>query len=186
MPSLFYLIGASGSGKDSLIRAVRARSGRQDPVRLLFAHRYITRPRDPSGSEDHLPVSPAEFAAMRAADLFALHWESHGLGYGVGREILSWLNAGFDVAVNGSREYLPEATRRVPNLRPVLVKADPEALKVRLTARGRETEDSIQERLQRAAALDAATLRDWPDIAVVDNSGLLESAVRTLERLLLP
>ena len=37
---LIWLVGASGSGKDSLLAALRQRENAQ----LLVAHRYITRP----------------------------------------------------------------------------------------------------------------------------------------------
>ena len=45
---LFYLVGASGSGKDSLLGYARGKlAGAPD---VLFAHRYITRPADAGGS----------------------------------------------------------------------------------------------------------------------------------------
>ncbi len=40
MARLIWLTGASGSGKDTLLDALR----QAEPVRLLVAHRYITRP----------------------------------------------------------------------------------------------------------------------------------------------
>jgi ribose 1,5-bisphosphokinase len=39
---LFYVIGASGAGKDTLLRYARVRVGGSGGV--VFAHRYITRP----------------------------------------------------------------------------------------------------------------------------------------------
>lgn len=99
---LFYVIGPSDSGKDSLLRYARARLG---PVsRVVFAHRYITRPVDVNG-ENHVALTKAEFG------LLAMHWRSHGHRYGIGREIDLWLAKGCQVVVNGSREYLPQARR---------------------------------------------------------------------------
>src|ERR1700730_6969832 len=80
---LVAVMGPSGAGKDALIAYVRPRV---DPARIVFGHRYITRPAD-AGGENHVALSPAEFAARRAAGLFALAWESHGLGYGIDGEV---------------------------------------------------------------------------------------------------
>ena len=77
---LIAVMGPSGAGKDALIAYARAKS---DPAQVIVAHRYITRPAG-AGGENHVALSAAEFAARRAAGLFALAWESHGLAYGVG------------------------------------------------------------------------------------------------------
>ena len=81
--------------------------------------------------------------------------------------------------VNGSREYLPEALRRYPDLLPVLVEVEPAILRQRLLARGREQGKDLEERLQRALApLPAAGLE-----RLIDNSGKLEAAVDGLENI---
>ena len=54
---LVYVMGASGSGKDSLLQALRPRL-RGVPV--AFARRYITRPLSAKG-ERHIAVSPERF-----------------------------------------------------------------------------------------------------------------------------
>jgi phosphonate metabolism protein/1,5-bisphosphokinase (PRPP-forming) PhnN len=144
---LFYVIGPSGSGKDSLMRYGRQRLA-GDP-RVVFAHRYITRPVDLHG-ENHVALTEDEFDARLAAGLFAMHWESHGLRYGIGREINLWLAKGCNVVMNGSRAYLPEARRHYPALTAVLVTVSPEVLAARLRARGRETEDQVSQRITRA------------------------------------
>jgi len=144
---LFYVIGPSGSGKDSLMRYGRERLAAEPGV--VFAHRYITRPVELHG-ENHVALTEAEFDARLAADLFAMHWGSHGLRYGIGREINFWLAKGCNVVMNGSREYLPEARRRYPALMAVLVVVSPDILAARLRARGRETDDQIAQRIVRA------------------------------------
>ena len=144
---LFYVIGPSGSGKDSLMRYGRERLA-ADPG-VVFAHRYITRPVELHG-ENHVALTEDEFNARLIAGFFAMYWDSHGLRYGVGREINLWLAKGCNVVMNGSREYLPEARRRYPALTAVLVAVSPEVLAARLRARGRETEEQIAGRLTRA------------------------------------
>jgi ribose 1,5-bisphosphokinase len=143
---LVYVVGASGSGKDSLMRFARTRLATNPAV--VFAHRYITREAD-AGGENHVALSAEEFAARRRAGLFALDWESHGHAYGIGIEINQWLAKGVTVVVNGSREYLPQVQEPYPELLAVSIHVPPEILRARLTARGRESADAIDARLER-------------------------------------
>lgn len=172
---LLCIMGPSGAGKDTLIAYARARS---DPARVLFAHRYITRAAE-AGGENHVALSPAEFASRRAAGLFALSWESHGLAYGIGSELDLWLNSGFTVVANIARAAWEDAALRYPGLVGVLITASPSVLAERLAARGRESTAAIAERLKREVKLpdDAAIQR-------IDNSGALDVAGAALLRLI--
>ena len=145
MPQLFYIVGASGVGKDSLMDYARLRINGSMPV--LFAHRYITRPAK-EGNENHVYISPEEFRLRRDKGLFALHWISHGLYYGIGKEIDTWMDNGFNVVVNGSRQYLPTAIQHYPGLITIVIEADPEIIRRRLENRGRESATDIRQRLQ--------------------------------------
>ena len=127
--AFFYVIGPSGAGKDSVMAWVRAAS---DPGRIAFAHRYITR------GEPHCP-QPRGVRGPPEGWLFALDWESHGLSYGIGREIDRWRADGVAVLVNGSRAYLAEAAARYPEIRPVLITAPEDIRRARLQKRNRET-----------------------------------------------
>lgn len=53
---LYYVIGPSGSGKDSIISALREQFVKD----LVVAHRYITRAAD-AGGENHVELSDDEF-----------------------------------------------------------------------------------------------------------------------------
>jgi ribose 1,5-bisphosphokinase len=152
MSQLFYVVGASGVGKDSLMDYARTHINGSLP--LLFAHRYITRAAK-EGNENHIYISPEEFILRRDSDLFALHWESHGLYYGIGKEIDTWMDKGFNVVVNGSRQYQPVAVHRYPNLVTVVIEADLEVIYRRLQNRGRETTMEIQQRIQRQPSITA-------------------------------
>lgn len=96
MGKLIWLMGPSGSGKDSLLAELRLR----EQTQLLVAHRYITRDAS-AGSENHIALSEQEFFTRAGQNLLALSWHANGLYYGVGVEIDLWLHAGFDVLVNG-------------------------------------------------------------------------------------
>lgn len=144
---LFYIVGPSGSGKDSLIDFARTRV----PPRVRFAKRTITRPDSPGG-EAHVAVTPEEFDALLASGAFAMHWRANGHAYGIGREIGDWLVEGRTVVVNGSRAHLPEALRGFPDMTVVSVTASPGTLRERLAVRAREDAQAIEARLARAVA----------------------------------
>ncbi|QIR29260.1 ribose 1,5-bisphosphokinase [Kluyvera genomosp. 3] len=144
---LIWLMGPSGSGKDSLLEVLR----QQEHTQLLVAHRYITRPAN-AGCENHIALSEQEFFTRAGHNLLALSWHANGLYYGVGVEIDLWLHAGFDVIVNGSRAHLAQAKARYGNaLLPVCLQVSPPILRERLQARGRENGMEIAARLERAA-----------------------------------
>lgn len=164
---LFYVVGPSGSGKDSLIAYARARLF-SSPI--VFARRYITRTAH-QGAENHSVLNEAEFLQQLRRGGFALHWSSHGYMYGIGTEIDQWLARGRDVVVNGSREYLAEARARYPDLKLIWIEASEPLLRTRLAARAREDQDAVERRLQRAAAFTP------PDDALrIANEGSLHEA----------
>jgi ribose 1,5-bisphosphokinase len=170
----FYVIGPSGAGKDSVIAWARAAS---DPGRIAFAHRYITRP-VLADAENHIALSAAEFAARRRAGWFALDWQSHGLSYGIGREIDSWRADGIAVVVNGSRIHLAEAAARYPEIRPVLITAPEEIRRVRLRKRNREVGQALAERLEEGAEVA------HPRLVRIENGGPLAQAGEAFAALL--
>ncbi|MDX1722965.1 MAG: phosphonate metabolism protein/1,5-bisphosphokinase (PRPP-forming) PhnN [Pseudomonas sp.] len=143
---LIYLMGPSGSGKDSLLNAARARLAERGCV---IARRVITRSAEAVG-EDAIGVSPAEFEQQEAAGAFALSWRANGLAYGIARQVDDWLAAGQDVLINGSRGHLLQARQRYPRLLAILLQVDEAALRQRLQARGRESAEQIEARLARS------------------------------------
>lgn len=174
---LVYVMGASGAGKDSLLQLLRPRLR---GVPAVFARRYITRPLSVRG-ERHIAVSPERFADMAASGQFIMDWRSHGLRYGIGRGVETTLGHGHVVLVNGSREYLPEALRRYPDLVPVLVEVDASVLRARLLARGREQGEDIEERIARASIR-----AEYPEgVRRIDNSGPIAESVEALHRLVM-
>jgi len=165
--TLFLVVGPSGVGKDTLIDAARA--ARPD---LLVPRRTVTRPAG-AGGETIDAVDPATFAWMAARGAFLLHWQAHGLFYGVPALAGRALEAGRDVMVNVSRQVVPEARERLAPVRILLVTASADALADRLAARGRESAEEIAGRLARAEAGNPA----GPDVLTVRNDGALEDAV---------
>lgn len=146
---MVYFMGPSGAGKDSLLDWLRARLPAHAPVH--WSQRTISRAAAPSG-EQHESVSPDTFARLRSTDAFALHWDANGLDYGIRHAQLAPLHGGQWVLVNGSRAYLSDALARFPDLVCVHITASQQVLRARLLARGRETPDKIDARVQRALA----------------------------------
>lgn len=174
---LIYVVGPSGSGKDSLLRYAREKLA--DDPGVVFAHRYITRAAD-AGGENHVALTPGEFASRQRNRLFALAWQSHGHAYGIGIEINQWLAKGATVVVNGSREYLAEASRRFPELLVVRIDVPAEVLRERLLARGREDAASVEQRLERHRRMQSP----FASGHLITNDGPLERAGETLVALL--
>ncbi|SOB60270.1 ribose 1,5-bisphosphokinase [Pseudodesulfovibrio profundus] len=165
---LIYVIGPSGCGKDSVMGYARESCPGSEAI---FTHRYITRSAD-AGGENHIFLHPDEFQARLERGLFSLNWDSHGFRYAIGREIDMWMEAGFNVVMNGSRAYLPEASLRYQNIIPVLINVETPILKERLIARGRESETEIARRLERAGAYEV----NHTNLELIDNSGELPHA----------
>ncbi len=170
---LYYVIGPSGVGKDSLLNYARPFLS-NTPV--VFAHRYITRPVELTG-ENHISLSESEFLNRQQYGCFLFDWQSHGLHYGIGQEVQDWLDQGLNVVMNGSRGYLTEATKRFPELRPVLITVALDKLKTRLQQRGRENAEQIEERLLRASEFSQLS---HPNLMIVSNDFKLEVAGQKL------
>jgi ribose 1,5-bisphosphokinase len=164
---LIGVVGPSGAGKDSLMAALCER--RPDLHRV---RRVITREAD-AGAEDHDTASPALFAARAAGGDFALHWQAHGLSYGIPAHVDDVLATGRDALVNLSRGVLGRARQRFPTLHVLHVTAAPEVLADRLAGRGRESRVEIARRLSRPAP----PLPEGLAVTGIDNSGRLEAAV---------
>lgn len=172
---LLAVVGPSGAGKDSVLKAWRALLLPPRPAlaaRLHHAQRVITRAADPHG-EAHEPIDETGFLALRAAGALAVQWQAHGLHYGVRHQALAPLQAGSWVVLNASREHLPRLRAAAPAVRVVEITAPPAMLAQRLAARSREDAFAVEARLARYALPAQAEL-------VVHNTGDVETAALQL------
>lgn len=165
---LVAVVGPSGVGKDSVMAAICA----ADPG-FKMVRRVITRPVD-AGGEDFDTCSDAEFDARVARGDFAVHWQAHGLRYGVPIRITGALAKGQSLLVNLSRGVLLKAQEIFPDMVVLSLTAPVAVLAGRLAVRGRETPDDIRKRLERAAF-------PLPDglsqVIPIDNGGTLAQSV---------
>ena len=170
---IFAVVGPSGAGKDTLIRGALAQ--RPD---LRLVRRVITRPTE-AGSEDFEGVTPDDFARRQTQGDFTLHWEAHGLSYGIPK---AQIDGPGDVIFNGSRAALPLAVKAFPSLRVILVTAPDAILAARLAGRGRESAADIEARLKRAAF----TLPEGITAETVLNDSTAEAGIARLLAALQP
>jgi len=165
--TLFLVVGPSGVGKDTLIRAAVA--CRPD---LAVPRRVVTRAAD-AGGEAVDSVSQDDFDRMAEQGAFLLHWRAHRFSYGIPAAAGCSLERGRDVLANVSRAVVGEARERLQPVRILAVTADAATLAARLTARGRESAVEIAGRLDRAAY----AMPEGPDVRVIQNQGPVDEAV---------
>ena len=166
--ALIYVMGPSGVGKDSLLNWLRAhvQSLPTSPA-LHFARRTVTRSLDNS-NEDHEAVGFDAFAQLLQAGAFALHWQAHGLHYGVRHEEIAG-RSGW-VMVNGSRAYAAQARVLFPGMTALHVSAPEALVRARLAARQRETAEEVEARIQRSQSAGVAAVPG--DLHIVNANSL--------------
>lgn len=154
--TLVLVVGPSGSGKDSLI--ARAKSELQPKSNYVFPKRVITRAAVPS-AEDHDTMTEHEFNEALAMNRFALHWQAHGLFYGIRREYIDDMRNGQTIIINVSRGVIPSAEQLGFPVVVLSILCRPELLAERIAARGRESKDDILARLKREAPIAATSAK---------------------------
>jgi phosphonate metabolism protein PhnN/1,5-bisphosphokinase (PRPP-forming) len=169
---LLVIVGASGAGKDSVLKGWLASLPREQ--RPHRARRTITRGAG-DASEDHEALDEAGFLAARAAGAFAFAWQAHGLHYGVRWLELEPLLQGRWVVMNGSRGHLPVLRTAAPQVHVIEVVAPDDLRRARLAQRGREAVPALNDRLARAAPDSGADLR-------ITNDGDLSHAIAQFGR----
>ncbi len=180
--NLYYVIGASGAGKDTLLHALAQRV----PAHLLdsyfFVRRYITRNQEQfCAKSNDISISHAEFAKKSEEGFFALSWNRYNTYYGISKSINNDLAQGKRLFINGSRDYLPKAKEIYPEMQIVLVEASAEILRQRLHKRGREEGKDLENRLK-----SANLCIDYPCIRL-ENSGSIEEFISSaIQKMLLP
>lgn len=171
--ALVLVVGPSGAGKDTLIDRARLSMG-ADP-RFVFARRVVTRTSSGMG-EDHDCVDAATFERLRREGQFALHWQAHGLSYGIPASIVAQMMAGKVVVANVSRSVIAQAEQVAGNVMVLHVTAAPEVLAQRLAGRGRESAEDILKRLGRDAPLRV----ERAPVITVRNEGTVEAGAAHL------
>jgi ribose 1,5-bisphosphokinase len=169
---LVLVVGPSGAGKDTLLGHARRHCDRNPTI--VFPRRVVTRPA--TEAEDHDSVSMAEFDRRISDGSFALWWSAHGNSYGLPRRMDDDIAAGCTLVCNVSRAVIAQARERYERVTAALVNAPTEVLAERLALRGRETADTIADRLRRTVIFNDETAVD----CVIENVGPPEIAAARL------
>jgi len=164
------VVGPSGAGKDTIMDAARAVL--KDDTRFHFVRRIITRPQMP-GTEDHDSLDVEAFRNAVDEGAYALHWQAHGLSYGLPQSLNTRLAEGSVVIANVSRRVLADIRSKYPSRSIVLITAQPSVLAERLASRGRETREQIEKRLAREVLFD----NQADDVVMIDNSGTAAASI---------
>ncbi len=174
MPSglFFFVVGASGVGKDTLIAGAMDQLG--STHRYVQARLVITRPAGPH--EDHEPISAGEFARRQSAGLFLHSWDAHGLQYGLPEELHEHLAAGQNIIANGSRATLSSLLGKVSPLVVIEIAARGDILKRRILDRGWETVAEAEAQL----AVEVAPLPPEADVITVMNNTSVQEGIAAL------
>lgn len=176
---LVLVLGPSGVGKDTILNWLRSNWLAGQAVH--WVRRTITRPSQ-ADAEAHEGVDAASFASIQAQGGFALHWSANGLQYGIRHDEMLPLQQGAWVILNGSREHLPVCAARYPGLTVVHISADPAVVRQRLKARGRESDDEIEARIQRQVPLRVPT--GCQGIEILNNSSIAQAGSDLLQALM--
>jgi ribose 1,5-bisphosphokinase len=171
---LILVVGPSGAGKDTLIRLAQVSCAGDSS--LIFARRVVTRAA--TAHESNEQVSPEAFRLARIERKFAVDWEAHGHCYALPRAIDEDIRANRTVIANVSRTVVDAMRRAYANVTVVLITAPPEILVTRLSARGRDSDGQIADRLSRGGGSLAVT----PDFTIT-NIGSAEDHARELVRI---
>lgn len=169
---VFYIVGSSGVGKDTIINKLKSTIALND--KFIFTKRFITRP-NVDGNEKHIQLSKEDFQNRVKHNLFSLYWEAHNNLYGVGIELEYWTFNGYNVFVNGSREYKEIAKLKYPNLKSILIDAEKSVIYERLIGRKRESVQLIEKRMMRNEEFSSMDF----DL-IVRNESTIENAVDSI------
>ena len=170
---IVLLVGASGTGKDSLLRVARQHLVHHTDI--VFVRRYITRP--PDENEDNYYLDTTAFSCLQQQNFFLSHWQAHGNHYGIGRHHIQ--DHGLSIC-SVSRTVIRDIEKLFPGRVTVIEVTLPvEILRTRLHRRGREDEAAIKKRLVRAKIHTQAS-----HLIRFDNSDPLECTGPKFTRLL--
>jgi len=165
------VVGPSGSGKDTLLKAAHAHF--EENSQVTFARRVITRPCDPK-SEIHDSVSQELFLQQREAGAFSISWQANNLYYGIPADVHDDVAQGKNVIINGSRAAIPEFRKQFSSLRVISITVAKDELFDRLKNRKRESIEEIEARLVRNDRLGELS---GEDVSTIDNSGPRGSSI---------
>ena len=180
-PLLIVISGASGSGKDSVVRRMQ-----QNGLQFHFVVTATTRPRRPNEThgKDYWFVSQAEFARMIEANELIEYAVVYGDYKGVPREqVRQALASGQDVVMRLDVQGAETVRKLVPDSLLIFITTDSEEELVRrLQERQTETKDTLAIRI--ATAHRELKRVEAFDYVIVNHDALLDHTVDVIRAII--
>lgn len=178
---LFVLSAPSGTGKDTVINALKAQG--MDFYVVASVTARAPRPRESEGNPYHF-VSQEKFKQLIAEDAFLEYATVHGNLYGQPRKpIRENLQAGRDVLLKIDVQGAATIRSKVPEAIFIfLTPGSLDELAQRLTNRHTETEAERMRRLEDAR--QELAQQSWYDYVIVNRQNHLQEAVEKLRKIM--
>ncbi|MCD4758547.1 MAG: AAA family ATPase [Arcobacteraceae bacterium] len=138
MKKIILIVGASGVGKDTLLKSIK------DKTDINFVKRYITRV--PDENEHNYYIDDEAFEKLKQEDFFISTWEAHTNKYAIAK---SQIKEGVNL-ISISRSTIKDFENYFDDVTTIEVTLPKDILYQRLKNRGRENEEQIQNRLNRS------------------------------------
>jgi ribose 1,5-bisphosphokinase len=136
---IILIVGASGVGKDTLIKEAKKDLKKE----FNFVRRYITR--KPDKSEKNYFLENSAFELLKENDFFISSWSAHENFYGISKNSIK--NKTNIISI--SRSKIEDFEKNFKNVYVINITLDEKILKKRLIKRGRESIEEIKKRLER-------------------------------------
>jgi len=180
--NLFIVAAPSGAGKSTLIKEILSKSSQQQPMQLSVSHTTrAPRKGEQNGIEYHF-VDHAAFKSMIENDAFYEYAEVFGNYYGTSKAAISdKLQQGIDVFLDIDWQGARQVKLQNPAVISIFIlPPSVEALQVRLSGRGQDSEEVIAKRM--AAARSEISHFNEFDFVIVND--LLATAHKEFEAII--
>lgn len=170
MKQIVLIVGASGVGKDTLLRNI------ENKLNANFTKRYITR--EPDQNEQNYYIDNEAFEKLKTEGFFVSTWEAHNNKYAIAKnQIKDGLNI-----ISISRGAIKDFEKHFDNVFTIEITLPKEILYKRLKNRGRESEEEIEKRLNRSyKKIDAKHFLQFDNSSSVEES--TEKFISILKRI---
>ncbi len=159
MKQLVLIVGASGVGKDTLLRSIRNKTNAN------FLKRYITR--KPDENEENYYIDSDAFESLERDGFFISTWQAHANKYAIAKnQIIHGLNI-----ISISRGTIKDFENAFEHVTTIEITLPKDVLYERLKNRARESEEEIQKRLNRSyEKIDANNIIQFDNSASIEES----------------
>lgn len=165
---IILIVGNSGSGKDTLLKALK-----NDFNNINFVRRYITR--KPDKNENNYFLETSAFTVLQTQGFFISSWYAHGNSYGISK---ASIKTGVNI-ISISRSKIEDFESNYKNVITINITVKKEVLRKRLENRARESKEEIENRLNRTyPKLNCKNLINF------DNSSSLELSIEKFKELI--